>query len=152
MIRKGFLSAVAMAGALLSAAAPAAPGDASWDAHVAKFIEDSFAANPTFAVYAGRHEFDGRLPDFSAAALGKEAARLEAARARTLAVDPGTLDADRRAERDYLLSVIEKSLFWQVEAQWPQRNPAFYFDMIDPEIYLSKPYAPLAQRMRAFID
>jgi uncharacterized protein (DUF885 family) len=152
MIRKGFLSAVAVAGALLSAAAPAAPGDASWDAHVAKFIEDSFAANPTFAVYAGRHEFDGRLPDFSAAALGKEAARLEAARARTLSVDPGTLDADRRAERDYLLSVIEKSLFWQVEAQWPQRNPAFYFDMIDPEIYLSKPYAPLAQRMRAFID
>jgi len=152
MIRKGFLAAAALAGALLAAVAPAAPGDAGWDAHVAKFIEESFAANPTFAVYAGRHEFDGRLPDFSAAALQKEAARLEAARAKTLAVDPGTLDAERRTERDYLLSVIDKSLFWRVEAQWPYRNPAFYVDSIDPEIYLSKPYAPLAQRMRAFID
>ena len=152
MIRKSFLAAVALAGALLAAAAQAAPGDASWDAHVAKFIEESFAANPTLAVYAGRHEFDGRLPDFSAAALQKEVARLEAARARTLAVAPGTLDADRRSERDYLLSVIDKSLFWQAEAQWPYRNPAFYFDSIDPEIYLSKPYAPLEQRMRAFID
>jgi uncharacterized protein (DUF885 family) len=151
MIRKGFLAAAVVLAGLLSAAAQAAPGDAAWDAHVTKFIEDSFVANPTFAVYAGRHEFDGRLPDFSAASLQKEAARLEAAKKATLAVDPAGLDADRRIERDYLLAVIDKALFWQTEAQWPYRNPAFYFDSIDPEIYLSKPYAPLEQRMRAFI-
>jgi uncharacterized protein (DUF885 family) len=151
MIRKYFLAAAALAGALFAGCAAAAPGDSAWDAHVAKFIEDSFVANPTFAVYAGRHEFDGKLPDFSAQALQAEASRLLVARKATLAVDPATLDADRRAERDYLLAVIDKALFWQVEAQWPYRNPAFYFDAIDPEIYLSKPYAPLEQRMRAFI-
>ena len=48
-----------------------------------------------------------------------------AARASTLAVNPATLDADRRLEREYLLSVIDKALFWQREAQWPYRNPAF---------------------------
>jgi len=151
MIRKRFLAFAALAGALFAGWALAAPGDAAWDAHVAKFIEDSFIANPMFAVYAGRHEFDGKLPDFSAPALQAEASRLLAARKSTLAVDPATLDADRRVERDYLLSVIDKALFWQVEAQWPYRNPAFYFDAIDPEIYLSKPYAPLEQRLRAFI-
>ena len=151
MIRKGFLTAVALAAALASGVAPAAAGDAAWDAHVAKFIEDSFGANPSFAVYAGRHEYDGRLPDFSASALQKEVARLAAAKQATLAVDPAGLAADRRVERDYLLAVLEKQLFWQSEAQWPYRNPAFYFDAIDPEIYLSKPYAPLPQRMRAFI-
>lgn len=152
MIRKAFLAAAALAGLLSAASAAAAPGDASWDAQVAQFIEGSFAANPAFAVYAGRHEFDGRLPDFSAAALRQDVERLRSARASALAVDPLTLDADRRTEREYLLAVIDKSLFWQEEAGWPYRNPAFYLDAIDPEIYLSKPYAPLPQRMRAFID
>jgi len=151
MIRKGFLAAAAVLAGIVSGVAQAAPGDVAWDAHVTKFIEESFAANPTFAVYAGRHEFDGRLPDFSAAALREEAARLEAAKKTTLAVDPATLDPDRRIERVYLLAVIDKALFWQTEAGWPYRNPAFYFDSIDPEIYLSKPYAPLEQRMKAFI-
>jgi hypothetical protein len=136
---------------VFSGAAPAAPLDASWDAHVTNYIESWFAANPSAAVYAGRHEFDGRLPDFSAGALDREAARLAAARKATAAFDPAGLDADRRIEREYLLSVIDKSLFWQVEAKWPERNPAWYFDAIDPEIYLSKAYAPLETRMRAFI-
>ena len=136
---------------VLSTAALAAPQDAAWDTHVTGFIEASFAANPSFAVYAGRHEYDGRLPDFSAAALSAEAARLEAARRSTAAFDPDDLDAGRRIEREYLLSVIDGSLFWQVEAKWPERNPAWYLGAIDPEIYLSKPYAPLEARMRAFI-
>ena len=151
MIRKGFLQAVALASMLLSAAAWSAPGDAAWDAYVARFIEESFAANPTFAVYAGRHEYDGRLPDFSAAALQKEDARLLAARQAILAVDPAGLDAERQREREYLLAVVDKTLFWRTEAQWPYRNPAFYFESIDPEIYLSKPYAPLAERLQAFV-
>ncbi len=151
MIRKVFLAAAALAGVLCAPLVPAALGDASWDAHVAQFVESYFAANPSAAVYAGRHEFDGRLPDFSAAALQAEATRLREARVRTLAFDAATLDVDRRIERDYLLTVIEEALFWLVEAQWPQRNPAFYVDVIDPEIYLNKPYAPLETRMRAFI-
>ncbi len=151
MIRKVFLAAAALTGVLCAPLVPAALGDASWDAHVAQFVESYFAANPSAAVYAGRHEFDGQLPDFSAAALQAEATRLREARVRTLAFDAATLDADRRIERDYLLTVIEEALFWLVEAQWPQRNPAFYVDVIDPEIYLNKPYAPLETRMRAFI-
>ena len=43
------------------------------------------------------------------------------------------------------------TLFWKNEAEWPRRNPAFYLGLLDPEIYLSKPYAPLESRMRAYI-
>jgi uncharacterized protein (DUF885 family) len=146
-----FRIAVTMLALVFSTAAVAAPLDAAWDTHVTNYIESWFAANPSSAVYAGRHEFDGRLPDFSARALSAEAARLEAARKSTAAFDPDGLDAERRIEREYLLSVIDGSLFWQVEAQWPERNPAWYLGAIDPEIYLSKTYAPLEARMRAFI-
>ena len=139
--------------AALCASAPvlAAPQDAAWDGHVADFLVETFKANPSFAVFSGLHEYDGQLPDFSATGLAREAARLEAARKSTAAFDPAQLDADRRIEREYLLSVIDKSLFWQVEAKAPHSNPAWYFDAIDPDIYLSKPYAPLDVRMKAFI-
>jgi hypothetical protein len=46
------------------AAQPAAA--TSWDAFTTNFIEATFKARPHFAVWAGRHEFDGRLPDCSA--------------------------------------------------------------------------------------
>ena len=36
-----------------------------WDTFVSGFIETYFEANPLFAVYQGRHEFDGRFPDWS---------------------------------------------------------------------------------------
>ena len=35
----------------------------------ARFIEDYFKANPFFAVQAGRHEFDGQMPDLSAGGI-----------------------------------------------------------------------------------
>jgi uncharacterized protein (DUF885 family) len=131
--------------------AAAATTDAAWDATVAQFIEAHFAANPSSAVYAGRHEFDGRLPDLSAAALQRDVTRLEAARTRVLAVDASALTDDRRREREFLLAAIDADLFWKKEAEWPYRNPAYYLGVIDPEIYLSKPYAPLETRMRAYI-
>ena len=131
------------------AAAPTA--DAAWDADVAQFIAGHFAANPVTAVYAGRHEFDGQLPDLSEAALRQDLARVEAARARIQAIDPAALSESRQRERAYLLAALDVELFWKKEAEWPRRNPAYYLGLLDPEIYLSKPYASLETRMRAYI-
>ena len=41
---------------------------AEWPAFVESFIEARFKADPYFAVQAGRHEFDGKMPDLSRAA------------------------------------------------------------------------------------
>src|SRR5690242_14517171 len=42
----------------LNAAEPAAPKSSPlWDAHVQRFLAESFEANPTFAIHAGKHEF-----------------------------------------------------------------------------------------------
>src|SRR5687768_6106486 len=42
--------------------APAASSD--WDRFVAGYIDGWFKLRPNIAVMAGRHEFDGQLPDF----------------------------------------------------------------------------------------
>jgi uncharacterized protein (DUF885 family) len=153
--RPGAASLVALAAAALLVLPIAARAgesvDARWDDHVTRFLEGHFAAHPVAAVYAGRHEFDGRVDDVGDAALRRNVVRLQAERARTLAFEPGELSADRRREREYLLHAISERLFWQSEAEWPYRNPGWYLGLLDPEIYLSKPYAPLEQRMRAYV-
>jgi len=128
----------------------AAPASAAWDRFVTDFIDAYFAANPGFAIVQGRHEFDGRLSDWSEAGLKKEIARLKAQRAAALAFDPGTLDPAQRFERDYLVSITRRDLFWLETADFPHTNPAFYADAIDPDVYVSRDYAPLATRVEAY--
>jgi hypothetical protein len=120
-----------------------------WDQYVTSFLDDYFAAHPDFAVTQGRHEFDGKLPDFSKAGLGKEAARLHTERTRAAGFTEG-LDSKQQFEREYVLAAIDADLFWLESARRPYRNPYFYSDPLDPQVYLTRPYAPLDQRMRAF--
>src|SRR6266850_701066 len=121
----------------------------SWDPYVNDFLEAYFAARPDFAVRAGRHEFDGKLPDWSAEGIANEIKRLRAEKDRVSRFK-NSLNERQRLERDYLLSVINADLFWLESAEWPFRNPYFYADAIDPDVYVSRPYAPLDQRLRAY--
>jgi hypothetical protein len=121
-----------------------------WDGYVTGFLETYFAANPLFAVYQGRHEFDGRFPDWSDDGLLKWTRRLHQLRDSATAFSIESSDARRHQEREYLLSVIDRDLFWQERADWPHRSPSWYADQIDPNVYLARPYAPLADRMRAY--
>ncbi|MGE5808347.1 MAG: DUF885 domain-containing protein [Nitrospirota bacterium] len=122
-----------------------------WDRYVQGFIESYFAAHPDAAVYAGRHEFDGRLPDWSRTHLDREVRRLRKERERALSFNPADLDERRRFERDYLTAVIDGKLFWLTSAEWPYKNPVFYERALDPNVYLTREYAPLSKRMDAYI-
>ncbi|MGH8445340.1 MAG: DUF885 family protein, partial [Solimonas sp.] len=122
-----------------------------WAAHLRRFEAAYFKANPVFAVGQGRHEFDGRLPDWSAKAIRQQIAWLEQQRKAAAAFADVTLAPPQRFERDYLLARIDGDLFWLRDAQQPSRNPAFYAGWLDPSVYLTRPYAPLATRMKAFI-
>jgi len=121
-----------------------------WDRFVSGFVDTYFEANPLFAVYQGRHDFDGRFPDWSDAGLLTWTRRLHQARDSAVAFPIDSSDAPRGLEREYLLAVIDRDLFWEERADWPRRNPAWYADQIDPNVYLARPYAPLAERMRSY--
>ena len=83
-----------------------AGANAKWDAYVDQFITDHFTANPHFGVYQGRHEFDGKLPDWSADGLNHEIARLKGEREKATAFKDADLDERQRFERDYLQSLL----------------------------------------------
>ncbi|HWN69129.1 MAG TPA: DUF885 domain-containing protein [Haliangium sp.] len=167
-VRTRFLTAAALALAMagcrssetrpaLVPPAPAPPvpavvsaAETDWHTFVDTFIEETLTARPGFAVKLGRHEFDGRVADLSAEGLAAEVARLQQALEKARAFDDGALNAAQRFERSYLVAHLEGALFWLVDAAWPARNPLFYVAQIDPEVYLTREYAPLADRLRAY--
>ncbi len=130
--------------------AAASPNTAQWDAYVNEFLNNYFTAHPDAGVLAGRHEFDGKLPDWSDEGIKREIARLHSERDRAMKFDAASLDERTRFERDYLVAQIDKDLFWMESADWPHKNPFFYADSIDPDVYVSREYAPLDTRLRAY--
>lgn len=122
----------------------------SWDSYQNEFLEAYFVAHPDFAVRAGRHEFDGKLPDWSAEGIAKEIKRLHAEKDRVAGFQASALDERQRFEREYVASVIDADLFWLESAEWPMRCPQYYADSIDPDVYVSREYAPLDQRLKAY--
>jgi Bacterial protein of unknown function (DUF885) len=133
--------------------APRGPSEASqkWQKTANSFLEDYMTNQPAFAAAAGRHEFDGKLPDLSNHGIKREIARLHDQRNQLSAVEPKTLESRERFDRDYLIAVVDRDLFWLEKAQFPFTNPAWYQGQIDPDLYLSRNYAPLDVRMKAYI-
>ncbi|HYJ88601.1 MAG TPA: DUF885 domain-containing protein [Pyrinomonadaceae bacterium] len=125
--------------------------DTSWDSYLNEFLEAYFEAHPDFAVIAGRHEFDGKLPDWTTEGLNREIKRLRSERDRASRFRDSKLTDRQRLERDYVLSIIDADLFWLSSAEWPYRCPQYYAGGIDPDVYVSRNYAPLDQRLRAYI-
>ena len=124
--------------------------NAKWDAYVEQFLNNYFAANPTFAVYQGKHEYDGKFPDWSQQGLTNEIARLKSEREKAAAFNDNELDDRQRFERGYLIAQIDKDLFWRETADQPHTNPYYYADAVDPDVYVSRPYAPVETRIKSF--
>jgi uncharacterized protein (DUF885 family) len=131
--------------------APAPVRVAVWPEFVESFIEARFKADPYFAVQAGRHDFDGKMPDWSRAALDSEVAALRKFQGDLANYDPATLTASQRFEHEYLEWVADSQLFWLASAEEPYRNPAWYLDRLDPSMYLTREYAPLPKRLEGFL-
>jgi hypothetical protein len=130
--------------------AQAAP-QPTWKNFVDSKITDWFATDPSFAIYEGAHEYDGKLPDWSPAGLKARAAFLHSV-IDEAATFTGLSEADR-FERDYLVQVAKGNLFWLEDADLPHTNPAFYINGgLDPNVYVSRDYADKPTRMKAMIS
>ncbi|MBK5264203.1 MAG: DUF885 domain-containing protein [Alphaproteobacteria bacterium] len=138
--------------AVVNAEADADLGGPSWPEFSHSFLEDYFKLSPAFAVYQGRHEYDGQLPDWSSKGLTAQIDFLKNAIAKAKTFDTKALTKEQAFERDYLISVAQGQLFWLEDADFPHRNPAWYIgNGLDPNVYIARPYADEETRMKAFI-
>ena len=163
MIAKPLLAAASALALVAGAIAVATPGESAprskararaqqnWPAFSQRFIENYFRLNPAFAVGQGRHEYDGRLPDWSPTGLANHASFLRTSIAAASAFDSRRLTREQRFERDYLVARARGDLFWIETADQPHLNPAYYVGTLDPSAYVTRPYASPEVRLRAFI-
>jgi hypothetical protein len=124
---------------------------AEFQAATDQFLSGWYERNPVQAANAGKHEYDGKLPDWSPEGLAADIQWLKDQRARIAAFDPAAMDAQGEFRREYVLSVIDGQLFWLEDADFPHTNPAFYAGEVSPSMYLTRDYAPLPQRLAAFV-
>jgi uncharacterized protein (DUF885 family) len=132
---------------------PPSQASLQWKQTADGFVQSYFAAQPFFAAQQGKHEYDGQLPDLSEHGIKREIARLHDQRDQLNAVDPSQLEPQERFDRSYLLNVVDRDLFYLEKAHFPSINPYWYLNgsNIDPDMYLSRNYAPLNVRMKAYI-
>ena len=129
-----------------SAGAPAP----SWERFTDEFIARHFDAAPNAGVWAGRHEYDGRLPDVSAAGIERRVAMLrDFADRADKEFSAESLRASEALERQHLIAAIDGMLFGVEVAAYHRRNPAWYARAVSPSVYVSRVYASKAVRLQA---
>ncbi|HTP54359.1 MAG TPA: DUF885 domain-containing protein [Thermoplasmata archaeon] len=119
------------------------------DAIEREIADALFEFQPAVAVGLGRHEFDGRLPDYSPASTDRWSARITDLLGRLTAVDATGLTPDRRVDQFLLRLVLEGSRFDLVDAQRLERNPMTYLSALSLTPYLVREYAPAPARVEA---
>lgn len=128
----------------------AEPQRTDWAAFRDGFMEAYFQHDPSFAIYQGRHDFDGQIPDWSDAGLKGFASFLTQSIGKAQAING--LSKQEAFERDYLVSVARGKLFWLTDADAPHRNPDYYVGGgLDPNVYVARNYADAPTRMKALI-
>ena len=71
---------------------------------------------------------------------------------KALEFSDNRLSLEQRFQRGYVIARIDNELFWLRDTKLPFTNLSYYFDNgLDPNTYVTVPYAPADQRLRAFI-
>ena len=118
----------------------------------AEMFDGYMARWPTFAITLGLHQHDGTLPDLSAAGIAATVEWTRGQIAAFEALDPAQLDDTSRVEREMILAQLRGDLFDLEVARWPFRDPRFYLWFLDLSDFVTRDYAPLADRARAIVS
>ncbi|MEQ1817968.1 MAG: DUF885 domain-containing protein [Terricaulis sp.] len=141
---------LALAAVALLSLAGCNQNSSRWADFQSAFIERAFEIDPTFGAGQGRHEYDGRLPDWSEEGLA--AAETFLRDSITQAEAMHGLNPEQTFQRDYLVAVARGQLFWRETADQPHTNLAYYMGSLSPSMYVARPYAPIDQRLRVYIQ
>jgi uncharacterized protein (DUF885 family) len=118
-----------------------------------RYIAERFATEPLSATSAGFHEYDDRLPDYSADGYARRIASAKRWLAELDALDTARLSPDDRADVAIMRAALESELLLDEDQQLWRHNPSRYTSTASNAIYgiFSREYAPLDVRMRSAI-
>ena len=127
----------------------------AFDALAERAIREHWEFAPTAGSRIGRHEYDGRLPDFSGSRIGRRVEELHRTLAQLSAIPEDDADgADRQARTDRLSRgllemFLRRELFNLEEMRTLHNNPQRQVGYIGVGSYVQRDYAPLPDRLRS---
>ncbi len=119
----------------------------SWETFAATTVAEYYDRNPETAVDAGLHQYDGQMKDISRESLQAYGVWLDQVVADASAYTE--LEGIEAFERDYLLTEMNRQLFWLRDSEYSTRNPNYYIGF-GVSVYVDREYAPLEERLRAY--
>lgn len=142
-----------------ASAAASAAHDAAAKAETERFarlrdrlVDETFAFDPSFAREIGLHEYDGKLADFSRAALDRSLAASDKAIVDLDAIDAALLSPDDALDRAILRRSAAIEHFVHVSRDASRKLPLMYEDIFDVEGYVDRAYAPLEVRLTKLVE
>lgn len=154
---KGIRFILPAAGVLAVLAFVPRPDVAAEPSPFAAFVDDYystlFAWDPTQATYAGIHDHDDKLADFSAANVARRKAALEKYRLRLAAIREGKLAEAEAIDAATLDGAIRAELLELETVRDWKRNPVLYVgkpaEAID--LLMKRSFAPPAERLKSIV-
>ena len=127
------------------------------DALVERAIREHWDFLPTAGSRIGKHEYDGRLPDFSKGRIARRTEQLHRTLAQLSALPaepelPGPPDRDARMSamsRSLLELFLRRELFNLEEMRTLENNPQRQVGYLGVGGYVQRDYAPLPDRLRS---
>jgi uncharacterized protein (DUF885 family) len=119
----------------------------------AELLNDLYSRNPSYGTDLGLHQYDGKLEDYSRAAVQDDVAAIARFKASLEAIDPKSLSLDNRLDREMLLHSLESRRIRDEEVRGWARNPDNYSSGITNSAFslIKRDYAPAAERLKSLI-
>jgi uncharacterized protein (DUF885 family) len=127
------MTGAAVAAAVLAGATPAKAQ--SFQDIVKSFYVDEFRAHPIAATDIGVHDYDAEVDDLSRDGQAKNIARLQKALDALTAIDPATLSAGDRDDREMLIGSINGKLLDLETIRYWQKDPDIYVNSATAAVF-----------------
>jgi hypothetical protein len=128
---------------------------AAWDKLADEYFDQVFFKfAPTGGTFAGLHQYDPLLEDYSRAGVDANVAALHAFEKRVEAMDPAGLDETRTADRELVLSNIRGALLTLETIRPWEKNPDTYSSGISNSVYviMIRKFASPDDRLRSVVS
>jgi uncharacterized protein (DUF885 family) len=119
---------------------------------VEEILQSRWNFYPNAASGLGLHQYDGRLPNVTAASLSGRARELEDQIELLDRIDLQTLSRQNYFDHKILLLALRKELFELAELRIYEKNPMETLWHVEFSNYVNRDYAPLEQRVTALTN
>jgi uncharacterized protein (DUF885 family) len=126
-------------------------GDDDFQKLADEYVKGFLAWRPSYGVYLGLHEYDGKVTDFSRASIDAEAARLKEYDRKLATIDMQSLSVKTSYDYRMVQSSVKSELFNIEDIGAYTKNPMTYAGVLDVNIYVKRNFSPLEQRLKSIM-